>query len=40
MANDFNYVADKSPLWENIIEKNGFASPHRFGGVMALPDGK
>jgi len=40
MANDFNYVKDKSPLWENIIEKNGFTSPHRFGGVMARPDGK
>jgi uncharacterized NAD(P)/FAD-binding protein YdhS len=40
MANDFNYIKDKSPLWENIIEKNGFTSPHRFGGVMAQPDGK
>ena len=40
MANDFNYIKDKSPLWENIIEKNGFTTPHRFGGVMAEPGGK
>lgn len=40
MANDFNYIKDKSPLWENIIEKNGFTSPHRFGGVVAQSDGK
>ena len=40
MANDFNYIKDRSPLWENIIEKNGFTVPHRFGGVIAEAGGK
>lgn len=40
MANDFNFIKARSPLWENIIEKNGFTTPHRFGGVIAQPDGK
>ena len=40
LANDFKFIQDHSPLWENIIEKNSFTSPHRFGGVMADPNGR
>ena len=40
MSNDFNFIKEQVPLWNNIIETNSFTKPHRFGGVLAESGGK
>ena len=40
MSNDFGWISEQNPFWENVIQANQMTTPHPFGGVYAEPGGK